>query len=356
MVDFCARLARSKRFEWLILGVIIANAFALGLETYDGIDREIGGVLNALNTVFLGIFTVEIAIRLVGCGRHPASFFKSGWNVFDFVVVAAAYLPGVRENATLLRLVRLLRVFRLVSVLPDMRVLITGIYRSVRPLASLGVLTVLLLYIYGMLGWMAYGDHDPDRFGSIGQAMLTLFTVLTLEGWPEVLETQMELSDWSALYFVSFVILSSLILFNVVIGIVISSIEEARELVHKQDRETERRELEEAGGGLSVEEHLMAIRGALEGLEAEVRARDERSSARHPRERGPFLPLNGEHDRRPRPRDPRPHQALRRRHPRPRGIRPDDLRGLVLRPARTERRRQDHADQRRLQPPAHHLR
>ncbi|MBA2505011.1 MAG: ion transporter [Thermoleophilaceae bacterium] len=225
------------------------------------------------------IFTIEIAIRLTAYGKRPQDFFKTGWNVFDFFVVAAAYLPGVRENTTLLRLVRLLRVFRLVSVLPDMRVLITGIYRSVKPLASLGVLTVLLLYAYGMLGWILYSDHDPDRFGTIGQAMLTLFTVLTLEGWPDVLDKAMDLSAWSALYFVSFVILSSLILFNVVIGIVISSIEKARDIVRREERVAERKELEQSGRGMEMDEHLAAIRAAVDGLEERIQVSEEPGSS-----------------------------------------------------------------------------
>ena len=129
----CGRFADSSRFQAAILAVIVANAVVLGLETYDGVDREFGGTLDTLNDVFLGVFVVEMTIRVAAYGRRPWEFFREGWNVFDFVVVFAAFVPGVRENVTLLRLARLLRVVRVVSVLPDLRVLVSGMLRALPP-------------------------------------------------------------------------------------------------------------------------------------------------------------------------------------------------------------------------------
>ena len=153
MVETCRRIADSPRFQAFIFGVIVLNAITLGLGTYD-FSPEAESALNVLDEVFLGIFVVELAIRITAFGRRPQDFFKEGWNVFDFVVIALAFLPGLRDNITLLRLARLLRVVRLVSVMPDLRILLRAMARSLPPIRSLVLLTVLLMYIYGMVGWI----------------------------------------------------------------------------------------------------------------------------------------------------------------------------------------------------------
>lgn len=167
--------------------------------------------------------------------------------MFDFVVVFAVFIPGVRENATLLRLVRLLRVVRVVSVLPDLRVLLSGMARAIPPIASMAALAVLLIFIYGMIGWKIFGEAIPERWGDIGEAMLTLFTVLTLEGWNEILFAGQEVTQFSWVFFVSFVLIASFLLINILIAIIINAVEEAREAERTQEAE-ERLQLIEEGG------------------------------------------------------------------------------------------------------------
>jgi voltage-gated sodium channel len=183
-------------------------------------------------------------------------------------------VPGLRANATLLRVIRLLRVVRIVSVLPELRVLIRGMLGSLPPIGSMGVLAVLLIYVYGMLGWILFGDEDPQRWGDIGDAMLTLFTVLTLEGWNDVLYRAQEIHSWSWIYFISFVLLASVLLINILIAIIINSMEDAREA----EREEERRELieeaEEAGGvydeQVETARKIAALKQAIEDLEDQL--------------------------------------------------------------------------------------
>ena len=134
--------------------------------------------LHLLNDVILGLFVVELLIRMGAHAEHPAGFFRSGWNVFDFIVIGASFVPGVRENATLLRLVRLLRIVRAVRLLPDLRVLTVAVGRSVPGVASLAAITLLLVYVYGMIGWVIFHDHDPANFANIGQSMVTMFVLL----------------------------------------------------------------------------------------------------------------------------------------------------------------------------------
>jgi voltage-gated sodium channel len=285
----CARIADSGRFQGFIFAVIVANAIALGLETYDGIDRDLGGTLETANDVFLGIFVVEMAIRITAYGRRPWDFFRDGWNVFDFVTVFAAFAPGIRQNATLLRLARLLRVVRVVSVLPDLRVLVSGMARALPPIGSMAVLALLLIFVYGMVGWELFGDELPESWGNVGEAMLTLFTVLTLEGWNDVLAQAQEVHPSSWIFFVSFVLLASFLLINIVIAIIINSVEEARaaerldELEHRiEEAEQEGRAYDESA---QIAARVEAMRAALEDLERELAAADLHEH-RHPRAPG----------------------------------------------------------------------
>jgi voltage-gated sodium channel len=271
IVRVCADLADSSAFNLAIFAVIVANAVVLGLETYPGVVREAGGLLRTLNDVFLGVFVVELAIRLTAFGSRPQDFFRSGWNVFDFVVVAASFTPGLRENAMLLRLARLARVLRIVRLLPDLRVLTIAIGRSIPGVASLTLLALLVLFIYGMVGWTIFADHAPDQYGTIGEAMLTLFVTLTLENLPDQLALGRALSDWTILYFVSYALIAAFLIFNILIGVVINSLEEARAIEHARER-ADRLEHGEPGGP-TLEERVLAVREALDDLEADLRQR-----------------------------------------------------------------------------------
>jgi voltage-gated sodium channel len=266
----CARIVASKWFDLVIFGVIVANAVVLGLDTYDEIDREAGGLLRTLNDVFLGIFVVELAIRIGAYGRRPQDFFKSGWNVFDFVVIGAAFVPGIRENTTLLRLVRLARVLRVVRVLPELRLLITAVGRSLPGLASLTVMAVVLLYVYGIVGWLLFGDALPDDYGNIGDAMLTLFVLLSLENLPTVMEQGMDVSGWAVPYYISFVLIAALLVLNILIGVVINSLDEAREL--EWERKQAERRAAAAASLDAADDRRMVLLGRLHELRQTVEA------------------------------------------------------------------------------------
>jgi voltage-gated sodium channel len=280
----CKRIADSPRFQGFILMVILANAATLGLGTYDGVEDSVGSFLNTLDDVFLGIFVVELTIRIVAYGSRPQDFFKDGWNVFDFVVIGAVFLPGFRENVTLLRLARLLRVVRVVSVFPDLRILVRAMVRSLPPVGSLAVLTLLLMYVYGMVGWILFHAEDPEQWGNIGDAMLNLFIMLTLENWPSLLEDGMAIHPASWIFFVSYVLIASFLVINILLAIIINSMEEVREAERERDRtkRATRREEEYEAGGVRAEAALAAetadaiatrvkvLRDAIDDLERDL--------------------------------------------------------------------------------------
>lgn len=277
MSALLGKIAGSSRFQNAILTVIVLNAVVLGLQTYSGIDREIGDVLTTLDSVFLGVFAIELAIRIGAYGRRPWDFFREPWNVFDFVIVGAAFAPGISRDATVLRLIRLLRVLRVLSVMPDLRVLIRGMAASLAPIGSLAVLAVLVMYVYGMVGWILFHEGDPDNWATISDALLTLFVVMTLESWPEIMGSAMEITSWAWVYFVSYVLAASFLIINVVIAIIITAIEDTRE---QERREAARAMLVEAeasgdepvslGEAVAVEQRIRELRAALDELENEI--------------------------------------------------------------------------------------
>ena len=269
-----ARLVDSDAFNITIAGVIIANAIVLGLETFPAVMESYGDQLIIANEVCYGIFVVELILRFASYGKRPQDFFKNGWNIFDLIVIGGVWIPGVRENATLLRLLRLGRIARLLRFLPDARVLISTVVRSIPPLGSIVVLTVLILFIYGMIGWTLFGQALPESWGTVTRSMLTLFILLTLENFPTYLEEALTVTPWATVYFVSYVLVAAFVIFNLLIGIIISSMESARE------REA-LREAQETGVTGDAVARIHAIREALDALEADVQIlRDREKGSR----------------------------------------------------------------------------
>jgi voltage-gated sodium channel len=260
------RIVDHPAFTTAVVTVILANAAVLGLQTYPSLNEDYGDALNLLNALFLAFFVVEISIRIAAYGRRPWRYFLDGWNVFDFVAVGLAFVPGLQSNSTVLRLARLARIVRVVHLLPDVRILITGVIRSLPPLASMAILTTLILFVYGMVGWQLFGEELPHRWGTIGEAMLTLFVMLTLEDFPVYMEEAMEIHSWSWIFFVSFILVAAFVVINVFIAIVLNSLEEARELERRAPLPGE----EDIA---PVAERIAMLRTALDELERELHVR-----------------------------------------------------------------------------------
>ncbi len=261
------RIAESERFQNAIIAVILLNAVVLGIETFDGAMDRYGTQLEALNNLFTAIFIVELAVRIIACGSQPQRFFRSGWNLFDFAIIAALFIPGVRENAALLRILRLLRVARLLKSLPDVRVLLRGASRAVRPAMGLAIITGLLVFLYGMVGWTLFAEVDPVNWGNIGLASLTLFSILTLEGWNSLFATVFAARPFaSLLFFLSFILIGTFVVLNLLLGIMIGSLEEVRE----EER------IRAGGDTADIEGRMRDLREALDAVEHSLRVDRER--------------------------------------------------------------------------------
>jgi voltage-gated sodium channel len=258
IVERCKALIANPTFDTVILGVILFNAVILGLETFDDLAGRYHGLFSVINNVILGIYVVELLIRLTAFRWNARAFAEDKWNIFDFLVVVASFVPWLRENAMLLRMVRLLRIVRIVRFLPDLRVVVGAIARCVPGVASLAAATLLLVYIYAMLGWVLFAQHDPEHYGNIGDAMLTMFLMLTVENLIDNVAMGQEISQWTVVFFISYTVIASFLVFNLFIGIVLNSMEEARS-ADRAEHETD-----------DLLARLRAARAALEDAEREL--------------------------------------------------------------------------------------
>jgi voltage-gated sodium channel len=269
----CRRLAESPRFQAGILIVILLNAVIVGLETSPALLARHGRLFHLLDRLVLTIFVAELAVRLVAHTRRLGAFLRDGWNLFDVVVVALSLLPGVGPFATVARMARVLRVARLVSVSPKLRLIVGTMTRSIPSLVHVSVLLGLLLYLYAVIGVNLFGGHDPAHWGSLPVALLTLFQMLTLEGWVEIQNASLAHAPWAWIYFASFVVLAVFVVVNLFIAVVLNNLDEIRE----EDRLEALAAASAAGAAPapdSFERRLEAIRRELGELEALYRRRD----------------------------------------------------------------------------------
>ncbi|MDK1345150.1 ion transporter [Streptomyces sp. 378] len=269
LADRSRRITDSAAFTAAVFCLIGGNAALLGIETYAGIVDEWHSTLHAAELVFLAAFTAEILLRAAAHADRPKDFFRDPWNVFDLLVVTVAFLPFARENATVLRLLRLARVARAARFLPQLRIVIVAVGKSLPGTLSFLLVGALLLYVYAMVGWVFFADDDPEHYGSLGRAVLTLFLLITLDGLGDAVRAGLEISRWTILYFASYVLLGSFVLVNLLIGVVINSLEEARELEAPTHQP---QELSATADARRLHERIATARQALDALEAELAA------------------------------------------------------------------------------------
>lgn len=250
MIEIARRVADSPRFQQFILGVIVLGAIVIGVETSARLTAQYGGAILALERLIQAVFTAEIAIRVLAHWPRPLAFFKNGWNVFDFLVVAASLLPQAGAFAMVARLARLMRVTRLVSAFPELRLIIGTMIRSIPSMGHVIVLLTLLLYVYAVVGFHLFRETDPAHWASLGTALLTLFQMLTLEGWVEIQAAVLDDHPYAWVYFGSFVFVAVFVVVNLFIAVVLNNLESVK---HEQQ---------------VVDDHASTHHGVLEAIEA----------------------------------------------------------------------------------------
>lgn len=219
------------RFVGWITALILLNAVTLGMETSSDIMARHGTLLFWVDKAILIVFTVELALKFYA---YRWRFFRSGWNVFDLIIVSIAWIPAVGPLAVL-RALRILRVLRLISVVPQMRRIVTAIGHSIPGMVSVVGVLILIFYVAAVIATKLFGSHDDPNmlewFGTISASAYTLFQIMTLESWSMgVVRPTMDLFPWAWMFFLPFIIITSFAVLNFFIGIVVDSMQIAQQL------------------------------------------------------------------------------------------------------------------------------
>ncbi|MEM1165152.1 MAG: ion transporter [Planctomycetota bacterium] len=287
---FCHRVTTHRLFQNAVTALIVFAALVVGLETYPVLAEPREGLFRLVDRIILVLFTIEIVLRIGAYGTKPWRFFKNGWNVFDFVIVAVCLVPIDSQSATALRLVRVVRALRLLTAIPQLQLVIGALLKSIPSIAYVGVLLVLLFYMYAVVGTKLFAGNDPANFGTLERSALSLFRTITLEDWTDLMYSQIHGTDvypsqvtpavgpepkaapvTSVVFFGSFVLIGTMIVLNLFIGVVINSLTEAQ-------REQAAEALREAGHEHDLQGQLADVESQLVRLTERIAELRERTS------------------------------------------------------------------------------
>ena len=222
------RLVNKAAFEYTIIALILLNGVFLGLGTSPVLAQQYGDLLHLGNQIVLGVFIVEALLKMIALAPRVDMYFRDGWNVFDFLVIVFSLIPATGEFAMVARLARLLRVLRLISAIRELRLIVAALVRSIPSVGHVMLLMSIIVYIYAIIGYQLFHEHDPMHWRNLGISVLTLFNIITLEGWTVVMEKAMQLHSWAWIYFVSFVIAGTFVVINLFIAIIINNLDDAK--------------------------------------------------------------------------------------------------------------------------------
>ncbi|MBP3191773.1 ion transporter [Natronogracilivirga saccharolytica] len=304
--ELSRKIAESSWFNQFILIVILAAGVVVGIQTYGEKVADYKELLWTLDQIILFIFLVEVIIKMSAEGNKPLRYFNDPWNVFDFTIVTVCYLallfPEV-EGAfvAVFRLARVMRVFRIVRTIPKLRLLVNTLLKSIPSIGYIGILLSVIFYIYATMGVFLFRENDPVHFGNLQLSLLSLFRVVTLEDWTNIMYINMYGCDhaiWgygeengctdpqafgfgAALYFVTFVLIGTMIVLNLFIGVIMNSMDEA-----KRDA---RDEAERAIGlrERSLQEELSRVSGELDEMKQRIDTLARRHSVTKDTKDGP---------------------------------------------------------------------
>ena len=269
--DLRARAARFILAPWtqrVIIALILANAVTLGLETSASIMARWGELLIALDTLFLWIFTAEIGVRIYA---FRGRFFRDPWGLFDLAVIAIAWMPATGP-LSILRALRVLRVLRLISMIPRLRIVVEAMLHAIPGIGAVAFLLVIVYYVCAVIATKLFGPSHPKFFGTIGESMYSLFQIMTLESWSMgIVRPVMEASPQAWAFFVPFILLTTFVVLNLFIGIIVESIQTLRKQ-HDAEKEARDAALAAETRAVRAETHAdaEAILGELRALREEV--------------------------------------------------------------------------------------
>ena len=240
MVEAFLKIRNSKFFNTLVISVIIASALYAGVSSYNEIiPADYVFLLQVFDYSITVFFTIEILIRIIA-ERSLINFFKDGWNVFDFLIVSISLIPiGGAESVFVARLLRIVRILRIITVVPAFRHIIDSLIKTIPRVGFIALLMFIFIYIWGAIGTLFFDEINPERWGNIGVAMLTLVQVATYDDWAAVMRELIVVYPVAWIYFVSFIIINAVVLLNMVIGVIVDVMtKESREAFVPEEEKT----------------------------------------------------------------------------------------------------------------------
>ena len=229
------RIVSSTYFTSFIVSVIVFAGILVSVETFPEIATQHAASIHLLNNIVLAIFTLEVVLKITAEKAQPWRYFKDGWNLFDFIIVAICFLPLGGSYVAVLRLFRLLRVIRLITVIPKLQLLVTALLRSLPSMFYVCLLLFLLFYVYAVIGVILFSGNDPVHFGNLWTSFLSLFRIVTLEDWTDVMYETMVVYPLSWIFYITFIFFTAFAFLNMIIGIVVGVMEHEHAKIQKED-------------------------------------------------------------------------------------------------------------------------
>lgn len=257
-------ISRTKLADWLasplvtnfVIGVILLNAVTLGLETSQTVMANAGALILTIDRICLSIFVIEIVLKLVAQGGR---FFRSPWNLFDFVIVGIALVPGA-QGMSVLRALRILRVLRVISVAPRLRRVVEGFITALPGMGSVFLLMAIIFYIGAVMATKLFAESFPEWFGTLGRSGYSLFQIMTLESWSMgIVRPVMEIYPYAWAFFVPFILVTTFAVVNLIVGLVVNSMQDA----HAEE------------SNLKTDEYRDEVLARLTAIEEKLNARDK---------------------------------------------------------------------------------
>jgi len=219
-------LIQSSYFVNFITTLIILNGITMGLATSNEIMLNYGSLISSFDIFVLSVFTIEIILRIY---VNKLSFFKDGWSIFDFTIVAISLVP-TSSGFEILRILRVLRLLRLITVIPQMKKIVSALIKVIPGMASVAALVMLFFYIFAIMATQLYSDTFPMWFGTLGESFYTLFQVMTLESWSMgIVRPIMEVHPYAWTFFIPFIFIVTFVMINLIIAVVVDAMGELKD-------------------------------------------------------------------------------------------------------------------------------
>ncbi len=234
------KLRSNKVFELFVIGIIIFSAVTIGVRTYD-LPPLMIDIIVILDITITVIFLMEIIVRFLG-EPIKKNFFKSAWNIFDTSIVIVSLIPIEDSELALVgRLVRIFRVLRMVSIIPELRMLLNSLLKALPQLGYIMLMMFIIFYIYAAVGSIFFSEINPELWGDIAISLLTLFRVMTFEDWTDVMYETQAVYGLSWVYYLTFIFFTAFAFLNMIIGVVVNVLEEE----HERERQKHAEEMGE---------------------------------------------------------------------------------------------------------------